>query len=253
MHKKIILWISAIVVTFLVVFVHQRLSPYYPISGRIEIAGERVTYMFRKIHYGKEPMDILIRTDVSNLEGQLQWRRKDDPEWKDVPLTEEGNFLSAEIIPPPAGTNIEYKVLISHNDLTYQIPPGNVVPAFISGSRPASVMYVFYFFLYGGLLIAVRGALEYFNPEDKKILFSLIPAVFFFITSIVFYPFIKSFEMDAINRYVPPFHSLFDTPLIIIFLLWFVTTIIIFKFNNKMVLLISGILTIIVYQFSGFY
>jgi hypothetical protein len=253
MNKKIILWVAAIVITFLAAFLHQRTGPYYPVSGSIGIEGERLTYMFQKVHYGEEPFRIMMRTDKEDLHGNIKWKKKEDTEWNFSPLRKDGKYLAAEIKPLSAGTEIVYKGVIIHSDKTYEVPFDSNVEASFTGKRPSSVMYVFYFFLFGGLLIAFRGALEYFNPRDKKMLFSILPAMFFFVTSIVFYPFIKSYELDAINKSIPPIGMLFDIPLLAIFLLWFVSSILIFKYKNKILLLVSGILTLIIYQLSNFY
>jgi hypothetical protein len=253
MHKKLILWISAVLITFLTVFLHQRLSVSYPVSGAIGIEGERLTYFFPKIHYGKEPFKIMVRTDKENLDGSIQWKRETDEEWNIAPLKKTGRFLSAEIIPQPAGTEIKYKAVIHYHNRDYEFPGRTTVNAKFVGKRPASVMYALYFFLYGGLLLSARGALEYFNQTDKKVLFSSLAAMFFFVASVVYYPFIRSYELDVINKTIPPIESLFDIPLLIIFLLWFTTAVFVIKFKNKIVLLFSGVLTLILFQLSSLY
>jgi hypothetical protein len=253
MNKKIILWTAAVIIAFLAAFLHQRTSPYYPVSGSFGIEGERLTYLLQKIHYGNEPFEVLIRTDVSDLTGSVQWRRKEEKEWNYSPLEREGRFLKAEIQPQEPGTEIEYKSSVNYKEQSYEIPAGRTVTAVYAGKRPSSVMNVFYFFLYGGLLISIRGALDYFNPQDKRMLFSLLAAVFFFVASIIFYPFLRSYELGVINKSIPPISLLFDVPLIMIFVLWFISALIILKYKTKIVLLIAGLLTVIIFQFIYFY
>jgi hypothetical protein len=253
MNNKIILWIAAVVIAFLTAFLHQRTSPYYPVSGSFGIEGERLTYLLQKIHYGNEPFEILIRTDVNDLKGSVQWKRKEDADWNYIPLKKEGKFLKAEIQPQEPGTEIVYKGSVNYKEKTYEIPNRRSVNVVFAGKRPSSVMNVFYFFLYGGLLISIRGALDYFNPHDKRMLFSLLATIFFFISSIIFYPFLRSYELGVINKSIPPINLLFDIPLIMIFVLWFVSTLIILKYKTKVVLLITGTLTVIIFQFIYFY
>jgi hypothetical protein len=253
MKNKIILWTAAAIVTFLAAFLHQRISPYYPVSGTIGINGEKLTYLFEKIHYGNEPFVVRLRTDVNDISGSVSWRKEGDQDHNLSPFVKEGKYFVSRIEPQPPGSDIKYKAIILNNDNTLDLPPNSEVKASFSGKRPAAVMGVLYFFLYVGLLVSVRGALEYFNPDDKRVLFPLLSTISFFIVSVIFYPFIKSYELGVINKSIPPIGDLFDLPLLIIFLLWFVTAIIILKYKIKVILLVSGILTLIIYQFSNLY
>jgi hypothetical protein len=253
MNKKLILWISAVIITFLAVFVHQRLSPYYPQSGSFGIEGEKVTYAFPKLHRGRDSLKIMIRTDLDDVSGNVLWKKKNEAEWNRHIFTDRGNFLTASIPYFEPGEKIFYKTQLFYNNKRYDVPQSNEVTLLFSGKRPSSVLYVFYFFLFGGLLIAVRGALEYFNPSDKRILFSALAAMFFFVAAIIFYPFIRSYELDVINKSIPSVELLFDIPLVLIFLVSFVTSLLVLKFKKKIFLLVSGVLVLLIYQFSSFY
>jgi hypothetical protein len=253
MKEKLILWTAAVILTFLAAFVHQRLSPYYPLSGSLTIGGEKVTYAFSKIHYGREPFRIMIRKDIDGISGELLIRKKGNGDWNKLIMTDEGNFITASVIPPEPGETLEYRAVLNYQGQEYTLPGQRYVPVLFSGKRPSSVMNVLYFFLFGGLLIAVRGGLEYFNARDKRNLFAVLAAIFFFVSSIVFYPFIRSYELDAINKTIPPINSLFDIALLLLFVLWFITAVLVIKFKNKIVLLLAGLLTLVIYQFSKFY
>jgi hypothetical protein len=253
MNKKLILWTAAVIITFLTAFVHQRLSPYYPLSGSIAVDGERVTYLFNKIQYGKDTMQVLIRKDIDGLKGNLFWKYEDEDEWKKTQLTESGKFLKAHIKPHKSGAKIEYHSELVYKEKMYDLPPGQNAKVYIAGRRPAAVMYNLYFFLFGGLLLSVRGALEYFNPDDKRRLFPILAAMFFFVASIIFYPFIRSYEMDVINKSIPQIGTLFDTALLLLFIIWFISAVAVSIYKHKIILLIAGILTIVIYQFSNFY
>jgi len=253
MNKKIILWTAASIITFLAAFLHQRLSPYYPVSGSIGIEGNRVTYLFPGIHYGKDHLKILVRKDLQDLRGKLKWRTDSSTDWNETIMNDSGKYLSVFIKFPDSAKKMTYYGELIYKTETFRIPATRNVDLVFKGKRPSSVLNVLYFFLFGGLLLSTRGALEFFNADNKKTLFPFLSAVFFFIASIIFYPFIKSYELNAINRSVPPFASLFDAALIIIFLLWVTCTILMLRYKNKILMLAAGILTLIIYQFSDFY
>jgi hypothetical protein len=183
----------------------------------------------------------------------MLYRRSGKSAWDSVQLQEEDKYLKASVKPLKTGTVAEYYSELTYESNHYRIPANSNVSIVYKGNRPASVMNVLYFFLFGGLLLSVRGALEYFNAEDKKILFSFLSAIFFFIASIVFYPFIKSYELNVINKSVPSFSSLFDIQLVLLFIIWFLATILLFRYKNKIIILLAGIITIVVYQFSNFF
>ncbi len=253
MNKKIILWTAALVLTFLTAFLHQRLSPYYPVSGSIGIEGDKITYLFPKVHYGSDSINILVRKDIAGLQGTLNWRTEGSEQWRKEKLTEQEKYLTVSIKPPPQADTVEYWQELTYNSRSYRIPPYRNVELVFKGKRPASVMNVFYFFLFGGLLLSVRSALEFFNSESRRMLFPLLSTIFFFIASVIFYPFIRSYELNAINRTIPDISSLFDLPLVIIFLLWFLCTLLLYRYKNKILILVTGLAAIIVYQFSSFY
>jgi hypothetical protein len=77
--------------------------------------------------------------------------------------------------------------------------------------------------------------------------------MFFFVAAIIFYPFIRSYELDVISKSIPSVELLFDIPLVLIFLVSFVTSLLVLKFKKKIFLLVSGVLVLLIYQFSSFY
>jgi hypothetical protein len=253
MNKKLILWIAAAIITFLASFLHQRIGPYYPVSGSIGIEGKKVTYFFEKVHYGKDDLIFRIRKDLAGLKGNLIIKKVQQDAWEEIPFSDQGNYLAASFQPLNSGNIIEYKAVLELKGQKYEIPANRKVNLVFLGMRPASVLYVLYFFLFGGLLIAVRGGMEYFNPDDKRILFSVLASMFFFVASIIFYPFIKSYELDVINKNIPSAASLFDIYLISIFVLWIVTTLLIIKTKKKVFMLISSAATLILFQLINLY
>ena len=74
MKQNIILWLGAIVITFLSGYVESVTSPDYPITGTIGIDGKKLSYKLDKTATPEEGLDIILRTDIDSLTGQLEFQ-----------------------------------------------------------------------------------------------------------------------------------------------------------------------------------
>jgi hypothetical protein len=117
-------------------------------------------------------------------------------------------------------------------------------------SIPSKVSILSSLVLFTALLLSFRTGLEYFN-DNQKIKKLTLPAVtFFFFYSIAVTPLRKTYELNAINKKVPPITELFDLQSIILFVLWITAMIVIFNSRNpKLPALVFSIITALVFLF----
>ena len=117
-------------------------------------------------------------------------------------------------------------------------------------SLPSRVSTLSSLVLFTALFLSFRIGLEYFN-ENQKIKKLTLPAVtFFFFYSIAVTPLRKTYELNALNKEVPPITALFDLQSIILFVLWITAMIVIFNSRNpKLPALVFSIITALVFLF----
>jgi hypothetical protein len=119
-----------------------------------------------------------------------------------------------------------------------------------AASLPSKVNILSSLVLFTALLLSFRVGFEYFN-DNQKIKKLTLPAVtFFFFYSIAITPLRKTYELNAINKKVPPITELFDLQSIVLFVLWITAMIVIFNSRNpKFPALIFSIITVLVFLF----
>lgn len=257
MKEQIILWISSAVITFLVLYLGNITGNYYPVSGTIGIEGQKVTYKFDKIYRGDKDHEVIIRKDIKDAESFLSWtlfkHESGDgisPDNK-VLMKDSGEVFKGYIPLQKPLTHIRYNAVVHKNNKTYILPPENhQVEMVFLGRVPSSIMNLFYFFLYGGIFLAVRGALEYFNNNMKLKVYTMFTAIFFFCYTVAVTPLKTSYELGAIAHSVPSIERLFNLQSILLFIIWMTgMTIIIGSRKPGIRGIIFAVLTIMVYLF----
>ena len=148
--QKLILWLSAIVLTVLLSYFKSVTSADYPVSGTIAVNGEQVTYAFNKIFRGKDNLKISLRTDANLLTGFTIWHKNNHAlsvgrsSIKDtLQLKREKGFLSCSIPLQKPGTEILYQVFLQSNNSITQIPMGQTLRTKFWGFVPGSISSTF--------------------------------------------------------------------------------------------------------------
>jgi hypothetical protein len=226
MKQQFILWLSALILTFVIGYIKNVTDKYYPVTGTFGIDGEKVSYKLDKIHYGDEPYKLLILTGRDELTGKCIWKMND--EWMIVPLKKSVKSYYAEITSQKPLCKIEYKLVITHGDKIYEIPKNSNVEMIFYGKIPSSLNYLHFVLLYGGILLAIRTTLEIFNKKKfiKKYLV-ITTSVFILLTAII-NPLKNSYKIGAINNYVPGISEIMEPILFVLLLIWIVGMILIF-------------------------
>lgn len=249
MKHSLILWSSALLLTFLTGYFESGTSEYYPVTGTIGIDEKKVSYRFEKIFNDKGDYSFIIRTDNPDIEAFVKWKKEGENNWKTIPMKMEGNALLADIPRQDAGKKILHYAEIVKDGKTYTVPHKPVKLIFY-GYVPSMISFLSSFALLGGLLLSFRTGLEYFNDNQKIKKLTLFTTGFFFVYSIAVTPLRKSYELDVINKKVVPINSLFDLQSILLFFLWITGMIVVFKVKNpKPAALVFAFITVVIFLY----
>ncbi|MDR3611607.1 MAG: hypothetical protein P4L27_13645 [Ignavibacteriaceae bacterium] len=262
MKQNIILWLGTIIITFLAGYMHNVTGPDYPVSGTIGIHGQKVTFKFDKIYSGNDSYNVIIKSDVKDVKAFLLW--KDIPPyhlspgllkqlpsvWHRAVMSDSGSFIKGRIPKHNPETFAAYRTELNYNGKQYFLPEDKPVTIKFLGYVNSSVMNIFYFVLFGGLILAVRTGLESFNNNRRIGMYTIFTCIFFFLYAVCLVPLKSSYELNALNHFVPPIHSLITFQSLSLLLLWIIGLSLIFNFKgNKIIPLVLSSLTVILYIF----
>ena len=227
MKKEIILWLSSIIIVFLVGYIKNVTDSNYPITGTFGIEGKKVSYKLDKVSFDKKFYTNVIISDKEGIDARALIIIND--EQSEIAFKKIDKGLECEIPKLNPSQKLRYKVIINYNETTYEIPKNDFVKLTFWGNIPSPVKIMYFIFLYFGLVMVLRSLLEAFTKKLNLKKFTIITCTLFITLNILVYPLYNTYKLGAINHYVPPFSDLVNPILLMILLLWIIGTILIFN------------------------
>lgn len=254
MKNSLVLWVAAAILTFLLVFIQNRTSQNYPISGTIGIEGQKVSYFFKKIHKDKNDFILMIRTDIKELKGVVKWKPLDEKlDWNIDTMKYSTGSLSVTIPRQNILSEVEYRLFLNYNNKEYLIPKNNSGKILFLGAVPSAITIHYYLTLFLGLFLAMRTGLEYFNAKPRLRLYSIFASISFFSFAMIFAPVKKAYEMGAIGKSVPAIGELFTVWSVMLIIIWIANLILVsYSRIPKKWALAFPMLTILIFYSQNF-
>ena len=248
MKNEIILWLSSLVIIFLLGYVKNVTDSDYPITGTFGIEGKRVSYKMDKISFDKISYKNIIISDIKGINARLIIENGDERD--EIPYKEIDRGLEVEILKLKPGQQLRYKTIIIHKDHIFEIPQNDFVTLTFWSYIPSPVKILYFIILCGGMLVSMRSLLELFNENKNLKKYAFITSTLFITLNIIIYPLYNSYKLGAINNFVPPITNLVNPMLLTILFLWVIGTILIFnKIYIKSVTIIISVATIMGFFF----
>mgnify|MGYP001563961774 CR=1 FL=1 len=208
MKNQIILWLSSIVIVFIVGYIKNVTDKDYPITSTFGIEGRKVSYKLDKESFDKHFYKNIVISDIAGVEGKLIWFKNDEKH--ETILKEAGRGLEAEIPILKPGKKIKYKLMLAYSGNTFEIPEKDFVTLTYWGDIPSLVNILHFILLYGGLLLSLRCLLELFNKNKNLKKYSVITCILFITLTIIIHPLYNSYKLGALNNYIPPLTDLLE-------------------------------------------
>ena len=114
MKNQIILWLSSLIIVFLIGYAKNVTGKEYPITGTFGIEGKKVSYKLDKVSFDKEFYKNIIVSDIKGVGGKLIWLKNNvqyENEFKEI---DRGLECEIPILKP--GQKIKYKLILSYSD-----------------------------------------------------------------------------------------------------------------------------------------
>lgn len=233
--QNFILWVSSLFIVFLIGYIRSVSNPNFPVSGTTGMDAKKITYVFEKKTHIKDTLTLRVRTDINTLSGKVTvYGNMHDTAFIPFVSSEKGELLTAYIPVKQLPAKVSYSVALMYKDSVFSIPAGNtVLTTFCYPKIPMSIMSVYYFFLYFGLLLAVRIGLEFFSDGSKVKKFSLFTLICFSLYGFFIIPVINFIESNAMNRTILQPEKMFTIPSLAFCALWIIAVITFFSKCNK--------------------
>ncbi len=123
MNRSLLFWIIAIIITMLSAYYQRVTGPTYPLSGKITIDYQEITYHLDRSHNSTDDCIIKVDTKDNSLSGILEWKRfKTNDEFTKVEMTNNGGILSAPLPKQPPAGKLQYRIILEKNKESFVIP-----------------------------------------------------------------------------------------------------------------------------------
>lgn len=236
MAKKILLWVSVVILTLFFAVYQKKTGPTYPVKGKIQINGQVVKYKLPRSHNSGEDCPISLEDKGLIDKAFLFYKRHntDDP-WTQVEFKRENKKLVAYLPTQPPAGKVDYyvKVLRGKTEFDIMYKDKTIVLRY-KGAVPSYILIPHIFFMFISLLFSIRAFFEAFKKEPKLLkTYVLLTFSCLFIGGAILGPIVQKFAFGAYWTGVPFGWDLTDNKTLIALIGWLIALIVSLKDQVK--------------------
>ena len=223
--KTVLLFFFSFIFTAILA-IYQRMSgPTYPISGKIEINGEKIKY--RLLRTSDDPGDqkLEIKVADTSIKGEFTYRRfKSHDNWTVVPMTRTGENLVAYIPHQQPAGKVMYYITLNK----VQLNPEPTILRF-KGEVPKWVIIPHVFFIFLAMFFAVVTLLEALFKRKNVYLYTWLTVIFFLISGLILGPLMQEYAFGVLWTGWPFGHDLTDNKTLASLIIWIIALVVLRK------------------------
>ena len=246
MHKSLILWTVAFVITAASAAYQRMTGPTYPLHGMTTLADHALTYSLPR---SEEQKDAVVRIPVGReqISGWIEWKRLNtqDP-WMRVPMVLRDSFLVAELpVQPPAG-KLQYRVHLEKGEKGTLLPADGPAVIRFKGNVPLMVIIPHVFIIFMGMLLSTRTGFEVFREKPDYTVLTYLTLGFLIVGGLVFGPIMQKYAFDAYWTGWPFGKDLTDNKTAVAVIAWCAAAVALRKSKNPKVWVIAAAVVVFV-------
>jgi hypothetical protein len=231
--RSILLWLIAIILAAGVAVYQRKTGPTYPISGKVMLGDELVSYKLIRTWGGDRDAKIVIPVQTGQVAGEFSWKRyksHDNWEARGMDRTEEGLIA---FIPhqPPAG-KVMYEINLFYDNQEIVITQEPVIIRF-KGAVPDWVTILHIIFIFLAFIFSMRTGFEALIKGRYTFGYTIFTTIFLVLGGLVFGPIMQKYAFGAYWTGWPFGHDLTDNKTAVAALFWFVALFYQLKNRNK--------------------
>jgi hypothetical protein len=221
MHRSVTLWSLAFLITAASAYYQRLTGPTYPVSGRITLGGDQISYTLARSHGGDSDAPVSVRAADTLVGGVMEWKRfnTQDP-WTIVPLGRSGETLAASLPRQPAAGKLQYRVRLLKGGVSILLPSEEGVVLRFKGEVPLAVLIAHIVIIFSAMLFSTRAGLECFTAQPRYTGLALATFILMALGGMLLGPVVQKCAFDAYWTGWPLGVDLTDNKTLIALLAW---------------------------------
>jgi hypothetical protein len=223
MLRKIMIWVVALVLTLGSAYYQRKTGPSYPIEGKSEFAGTKISYSLGRSNRGLGKQLVTIVAPDPKIMGRVKYKRyKTDDSWTEVLMQRQSDRLIAWLPEQPPAGKLEYYVELMTYANNLRIPSAESIVTRHTGKVPDLILYPHIFFMFLAMLFAFRAGLETFFSDCRVRSLTFWALGTLFIGGFILGMLVQHFAFGPYWTGVPFGWDMTDNKTLIAFLAWMV-------------------------------
>lgn len=231
--SSILLWLLALLCGAGIA-VYQRLTgPTYPISGKVKLGTEEVSYKLIRTFGGESDAKILIPVTRPDVAAEFSYKRyKSHDDWTAVPMirTEEG--LAAWIPQQPPAGKVMYTISLFYENQELVLTEEPVIIRF-KGAVPDWITILHVIFIFLAFIFSMRTGFEALRRGRYTYAYTVATTVFLLLGGLVFGPVMQKYAFGAYWTGWPLGQDLTDNKTAIAAIFWIIALLVQMRKREK--------------------
>ncbi|NOZ94979.1 MAG: hypothetical protein GXP47_09625 [Acidobacteria bacterium] len=227
LRRPVTVWTLALLVTLTLAVFQRMTGPTHPRRGTVRVAASDLGFRLPRSHGGAGGMAVSI--DLHKVPGAsavLQWRLyPGEHPWHELPMTPDGEDLTAEIPHQPPAGKVEYRILLEAGGSSVQVPPRGPVVARFKGAVPLAVLVPHILCMFLSMLLATHAFIRVVVGGPAPRATVLLGMLFLMAGGLLLGPMVQHHAFGAYWTGWPYGTDLTDNKTAIAFLAWLPATI----------------------------
>ncbi|MCB0804808.1 MAG: hypothetical protein KDC05_03365 [Bacteroidales bacterium] len=223
MNKKVkstIIWIFAFIFTVAIAVYQRMTGPTYPVRGKVELAGEKLSYRLVRSSESGEPADVVLKEAAEKATATIRFKRLNTNDaWTEKNFTIRNEDLVVELPSQPPAGKLEYFVSVTHGGKTIELTEEPVVIRF-KGAVPDFILFPHILLMFLAMLFSTRTGIEALIKGEKTYSYTKITLVLFFLGGMILGPIVQKYAFDAFWTGWPFGQDLTDNKTLFAFIAW---------------------------------
>ena len=218
--KIMLLWIFSFIFTVAIAYYQRITGPTYPISGKVEIAGQTIKYKLIRTHGGNDDAEIIIKNVKMPLQGLIQYKRLGTMDSMTTRVLQRDGADLKGYLPhqPPAGKLMYMVTLLDGKD--HVVLNKEPVVIRFKGDVPAWVLIPHILIMFIAMMMSTLTGMLAVAKVGNTYKYALITLVTLFVGGMILGPVVQKYAFGEYWTGVPFGYDLTDNKTLIAFIFW---------------------------------
>jgi len=219
-YKIAYLWIFSFLFTFAIAYYQKKTGPTYPVSGKVEIAGQSVKYNLIRTHGGDENAELKIENIAEGIVAMVKYKRfGTDDEWTSFSMVRDGADLVGYLPHQPPAGKLMYHIALASGNETVLLNDEPTVIRF-KGGVPGWVLIPHILIMFTAMMMSTRTGLEALTRGKNSFRYALITLVTLLVGGLILGPVVQKFAFGEYWTGWPFGQDLTDNKTLVAFIFW---------------------------------